>query len=129
MRFTGNVEPCFIQPTAVAINESLLNQSITSSKSNWLDHYFLLTESPLTLLLRIKNIWTFNILRLYIVENYVLALVVGYTTSKVYDWFLTAVVTNVGDGATYLLPVTDGYVIGSSIKSIPIVGKDVTLLI
>ena len=36
---------------------------------------------------------------------------------------------DVGDGATHVVPVADGYVIGSSIKSIPIAGKDVTLFI
>lgn len=36
---------------------------------------------------------------------------------------------DVGDGATHIVPVADGYVIGSSIKSIPIAGKDVTLFV
>lgn len=36
---------------------------------------------------------------------------------------------DVGDGATHVVPVADGYVIGSSIKSIPISGKDVTLFV
>ncbi|MBA0785736.1 hypothetical protein Gotri_026221 [Gossypium trilobum] len=39
MRFAGNVKSCFIQPIVVAVNESLLNQSRASSKSNWLVHY------------------------------------------------------------------------------------------
>ncbi|KAE9454173.1 hypothetical protein C3L33_13922, partial [Rhododendron williamsianum] len=39
------------------------------------------------------------------------------------------VVVDIGDGATHVVPVADGYVIGSSIKSIPIAGKDVTLFI
>ena len=42
---------------------------------------------------------------------------------------MTGVVVDVGDGATHIVPVADGYVIGSSIKSIPIAGKDVTLFI
>lgn len=29
-----------------------------------------------------------------------------------------------GDGMTHVVPVADGYVIGSSIKSIPIAGRD-----
>jgi actin-related protein len=33
------------------------------------------------------------------------------------------VVVDVGDGATHIVPVTDGYVIGSSIRSILITGK------
>ena len=36
MGFAGNVEPCFIVPTVVAINESFLNQSRSSSKGNWI---------------------------------------------------------------------------------------------
>ena len=39
---------------------------------------------------------------------------------------MTGVVVDVGDGATHIVPVADGYVIGSSIKSVPISGKDVT---
>jgi len=39
------------------------------------------------------------------------------------------VVVDVGDGATHVVPVAEGYVIGSSIKSIPISGKDVTLFV
>lgn len=39
---------------------------------------------------------------------------------------MTGVVVDVGDGATHVVPVAEGYVIGSSIKSIPIAGKDVT---
>lgn len=42
---------------------------------------------------------------------------------------MTGVVVDVGDGATHVVPVADGYVIGSSIKSIPIAGKDVTQFI
>lgn len=151
MGFAGNVEPCFILPTTVAVNESFLNQSKSSSKGNlsaqynagvaadldffigdeaitksrssstynlhypiehgqvedwdameryWQqcmfnylrcdpeDHYFLLTESPLTppesreytgeILFE-----TFNVPGLYIAVNSVLALAAGYTTSKV----------------------------------------------
>lgn len=36
---------------------------------------------------------------------------------------------DVGDGGTHVVPVAEGYVIGSSIKSIPISGKDVTLFV
>ena len=42
---------------------------------------------------------------------------------------MTGVVIDVGDGGTHVVPVADGYVIGSSIKSIPVSGKDVTLFI
>ncbi|KAJ8438564.1 hypothetical protein Cgig2_024653 [Carnegiea gigantea] len=194
MGFAGNVEPCFILPTVVAVNDSFLNQPRTSNKSNWMtqysagvmadldffvgdealsksrssssynlqypikngqvenwdamerfwqqcifnylrcdpeDHYFLLTESPLTppesreytgeIMFE-----TFNVPGLYIAVQPVLALAAGYTTSKCE---LTGVVVDVGDGATHVVPVAEGYVIGSSIKSIPISGKDVTLFV
>lgn len=39
---------------------------------------------------------------------------------------MTGVVVDVGDGAAHVVPIAEGYVIGSSIKSIPIAGKDVT---
>lgn len=42
---------------------------------------------------------------------------------------MTGVVVDVGDGGTHVVPVADGYVIGSSIRSIPIAGEDVTLFI
>lgn len=34
-----------------------------------------------------------------------------------------------GDGMTHVVPVADGYVIGSSIKSIPIAGRDLNIFI
>lgn len=42
---------------------------------------------------------------------------------------MTGVVVDVGDGATHIVPVADGYVIGSSIRSIPLTGNDVTQFI
>ncbi|KAH0464020.1 hypothetical protein IEQ34_006806 [Dendrobium chrysotoxum] len=194
MGFSGNVEPCFIVPTVVAVNESFLNQSRSSNKANWLaqysagvmadldffigeealsrsrssstyslsypihegqvenwdtmerfwqqcifnylrcdpeDHYFLLTESPLTAPESREYsgeimFETFNVPGLYIAVQPVLALAAGYTTSKCE---MTGVVVDVGDGATHVVPVAEGYVIGNSIKSIPISGKDVTLFI
>lgn len=194
MGFAGNVEPCFIIPSVVAVNDSFLNQKRSSSKSNWLaqynagvladldfsigdeavgrsrssssynlhhpikngqvddwdamerfwqqsifnylrcdpeDHYFLLTESPLTppesreytgeIMFE-----TFNVPGLYIAVQPVLALAAGYTTSKCE---MTGVVVDIGDGGTFVVPVAEGYVIGSSIKSIPISGQDITLFV
>lgn len=151
MGFAGNVEPCFIVPTVVAVNESFLNPSRSASKSNRLaqhsagvmadldffigdealaksrssstynlsypirngqvdnwdamerfwqqcifnylrcdpeDHYFLLTESPLTAPESREYTGeimfeTFNVPGLYIAVQPVLALAAGYTTSKV----------------------------------------------
>ena len=42
---------------------------------------------------------------------------------------LTGVVIDSGDGVTHVIPVAEGYVIGSCIKHIPIAGRDVTLFI
>jgi actin-related protein 3 len=42
---------------------------------------------------------------------------------------MTGVVLDSGDGTTNVVPVVEGYVIGSSIKSIPIAGRDLTLFI
>ena len=39
---------------------------------------------------------------------------------------LTGVVIDSGDGVTHVVPVADGYVIGSCIKHIPIAGREVT---
>ncbi|GAB2297863.1 Actin- protein 3 [Dionaea muscipula] len=191
MGFAGNVEPSFIMPTVVAVNDSFVNQQRASNKSNWLpqysagvmadldfmigdeavarsrsssiynlkypikngqvddwdsmerfwqqcifnylrcdpeDHYFLLTESPLTAPENREYTGeimfeTFNVPGLYIAVQPVLALAAGYTTSKCE---MTGVVVDVGDGGTHVVPVAEGYVIGSSIKSIPISGTDVT---
>ncbi|CAN6273332.1 unnamed protein product [Urochloa humidicola] len=200
MGFAGNVEPCFITPTVVAVNDSFSSSAQpaprvgTHAKGNWLaqhsagvmadldfyigeealtrsrasstyslsypirngqvenwdtmerfwqqcifnylrcdpeDHYFLLTESPLTAPETREYTGeimfeTFNVPGLYIAVQPVLALAAGYTTTKCE---MTGVVVDVGDGATHIVPVADGYVIGSSIRSIPLTGKDVTQFI
>ncbi|CAD6250447.1 unnamed protein product [Miscanthus lutarioriparius] len=196
MGFAGNVEPCFITPTVVAVNDSFSGSAQPAARGapargNWLaqhsagvmadldfyigeealarsrassthslsypirngqvenwdtmerfwqqcifnylrcdpeDHYFLLTESPLTAPETREYTGeimfeTFNVPGLYIAVQPVLALAAGYTTTKCE---MTGVVVDVGDGATHIVPVADGYVIGSSIRSIPITGKDVT---
>ncbi|CAM8916096.1 unnamed protein product [Rhodiola kirilowii] len=191
MGFAGNIEPSFIVPTVVSVNESFLNQGRTPSKANWQaqhsagvmadldfyigdeaiaksrssssynlsypirhgqvdnwdamerfwqqcifeylrcdpeDHYFLLTESPLTAPESREYTGeimfeTFNVPGLYIAVQPVLALAAGYTTSKCE---MTGVVVDIGDGATSVVPVAEGYVIGSSIKSFPLTGTDVT---
>ena len=40
---------------------------------------------------------------------------------------LTGTVVDIGDGVTHVIPVSDGYVIGSSIKSVPLAGRDLNL--
>lgn len=39
---------------------------------------------------------------------------------------LTGVVVDSGDGCTHVIPVVDGFVIGSAIRSVPLAGRDVT---
>ena len=39
---------------------------------------------------------------------------------------LTGTVIDSGDGVTHVIPVAEGYVIGSSIKSMPLAGRTVT---
>lgn len=39
---------------------------------------------------------------------------------------MTGTVIDSGDGVTHIVPITDGYVIGSNIKHIPIAGRKIT---
>ena len=39
---------------------------------------------------------------------------------------LTGCVLDSGDGVTHIIPIADGYVIGSCIKHIPLAGRDMT---
>ncbi|KAA3465719.1 actin-related protein 3-like isoform X1 [Gossypium australe] len=139
MGFAGNVEPCFNQPTVVALNDSYLNQSRASTKLNMAAQYsagvmadldFFIGDEAL-LRSRASNTYTlsypinhgqvedWDAMERYWQHS-------GYTTSKCE---MTGVVVDVGEGATRVVPVADGYVIGSCIKSIPIAGQDVTLFI
>ena len=42
---------------------------------------------------------------------------------------LQGTVIDSGDGVTHVIPVCEGYVIGSGIKSMPIAGRDMTLFV
>ncbi|CAL9152837.1 actin-related protein 3-like [Musa acuminata AAA Group] len=189
--FAGNVEPSFVIPSVVAVNESFLNQSEGRNMGNYIaqynsgimadldffigeeavsqsrasgiynlsypiqhskvtnwdtmekfwqqciynylscdpeDHYFLLTESPITSpedreYMGEIMFETFNVPGMYIALQPVLALSAGCSTPKPQ---MTGVVVDIGDGATHVVPVVDGYIIGSSIKSFPISGSDIT---
>lgn len=98
------------------------------------DHYFLLTEPPLnppenresTAEIMFES---FNCAGLYIAVQAVLALAASWTSSKVQDRSLTGTVIDSGDGVTHVIPVADGYVIGTAIKNIPLAGRDITLFI
>lgn len=68
---------------------------------------------------------TFSVPSLHIGVQAVLALY-AYWDGKAP---MTGVVVDSGDGVTHVIPVTDGYVSGTSVREIPIGGKDVTKLI
>uniref|UniRef100_A0A7M5XJM7 Actin-related protein 3 n=1 Tax=Clytia hemisphaerica TaxID=252671 RepID=A0A7M5XJM7_9CNID len=50
-------------------------------------------------------------------------------TTQVGERTLTGTVIDSGDGVTHVIPVAEGYVIGSCIKHIPIAGRDITFFI
>ncbi|KAJ8612963.1 hypothetical protein MRB53_037171 [Persea americana] len=85
------------------------------------NHNFLLTEAPLAppeSREQISEIFfeSFNCQGLYIGVQAVLALAASWTSSKVVDRSLTGCVVDSGDGVTHIIPIAEGYVIGSSIK-------------
>jgi len=94
------------------------------------EHCFLLTEPPLnapenreyTAEIYFES---FGAKGLYIAVQAVLALAASWTSGKG-EQTLTGTVIDSGDGVTHVIPVADGYVIGSSIKHIPIAGRDIT---
>jgi len=69
---------------------------------------------------------TFNVPGLYIAVQAVLALAASWTSKHVTERTLTGTVIDSGDGVTHVIPVAEGYVIGSSIKHIPLAGRDIT---
>ncbi|RKP06277.1 hypothetical protein THASP1DRAFT_31898, partial [Thamnocephalis sphaerospora] len=69
---------------------------------------------------------SFNIPGMYIAVQAVLALAASWVSDKISERTLTGTVIDSGDGVTHVIPVADGYVIGSSIKHIPIAGRDIT---
>jgi actin-related protein 3 len=69
---------------------------------------------------------TFNVPGLYIAVQAVLALAASWTSKQVTERTLTGTVIDSGDGVTHVIPVAEGYVIGSAIKHIPIAGRDIT---
>jgi actin-related protein 3 len=94
------------------------------------EHYVLLTEPPLnppenreyTAEIMFE---TFNVPGLYIGVQAVLALIAS-RLSKDAERVLTGTVIDAGDGVTHVIPVSDGYVVGSCIKHIPMAGSDIT---
>jgi actin-related protein 3 len=98
------------------------------------DHHFLLTEPPLNppenreFLAEIM-FETFNVPGLYIAVQAVLALAASWTSKQVTEKTLTGTVIDSGDGVTHVIPVAEGYVIGSSIKHIPLAGRDISAFV
>ncbi|GLV33641.1 Actin-related protein 3 [Carabus blaptoides fortunei] len=98
------------------------------------DHYFLLTEPPLntpenreyTAEIMFES---FNVPGLYIAVQAVLALAASWASRTIEDRTLTGIVVDSGDGVTHVIPVAEGYVIGSCIKHIPIAGRNITYFI
>jgi len=98
------------------------------------DHYFLLTEPPLntpenreyTAEIMFES---FNVPGLYIAVQAVLAIAASWTSRQLGERTLTGTVVDSGDGVTHVIPVAEGYVIGSCIKHIPIAGRDITYFI
>jgi len=98
------------------------------------DHYFLLTEPPLNTpenreYLAEIMFESFNVPGLYIAVQAVLALAASWTSKQTAERTLTGTVIDSGDGVTHVIPVAEGYVIGSCIKHIPIAGRDITYFI
>jgi len=94
------------------------------------EHYFVLTEPPMNTPENREYtaevmFETFNVPGLYIGVQAVLALIAS-RLSKAADKTLTGTVIDSGDGVTHVIPVVEGYVIGSCIKHIPLAGSDIT---
>ncbi|ORX89734.1 actin-related protein 3-like protein [Basidiobolus meristosporus CBS 931.73] len=186
MGFSGNTQPSYVIPTAIATRDNVSrkagniaskrgiedldffigDEAIANSKTygvsypirhgqidNWdymeryweqcifkylrcqpEDHYFLLTEPPLNAPENREQtaeimFESFNCQGLYIAVQAVLALAASWTSGKSTEKSLTGTVIDSGDGVTHVIPVAEGYVVGSSIKHIPIAGRDLTAFV
>jgi actin-related protein 3 len=108
------------------------------------EHYFVLTEPPMNPPENRENIAeiffeTFNVPGLYIGVQAVFALMgcqksleddedKKHINKEQYDSLssLNGIVVDSGDGVTHVVPICDGYVLGSNIKHIPIAGRKIT---
>ncbi|KAK9814862.1 hypothetical protein WJX73_000597 [Symbiochloris irregularis] len=75
---------------------------------------------------------TFNVPSLYIGMQAILALYASFICERGDQGkrqTLTGCVVESGHGVTHIIPVVDGFVIGSCIRSIPLAGRDITLYI
>eukprot|EP00753_Platysulcus_tardus_P020592 PLAT8259.1.p1 GENE.PLAT8259.1~~PLAT8259.1.p1 ORF type:complete len:418 (-),score=209.70 PLAT8259.1:139-1392(-) len=98
------------------------------------EHFVLLTEPPLntpenreaTAEIMFE---TFNVPGLYIAVQAILALAASWTSRSMDERTLSGTVIDSGDGVTHVIPVAEGYVIGSCIRHIPLAGRDITAFI
>ncbi|MCP6199006.1 hypothetical protein NL445_28645, partial [Klebsiella pneumoniae] len=72
---------------------------------------------------------SFNVPGLYIAVQAVLALAASWKSRTSAERTFTGIVVDSGDGVTHIVPVAEGYVIGSCIKHIPIAGRNITSFI
>ena len=72
---------------------------------------------------------TFSVPGLHIGVQAVLALAASLVGVPAASRTLTGTVIDSGDGSTHVIPVAEGYVIGSAIRHIPLAGRDITAFI
>ncbi|ROL46391.1 Actin-related protein 3 [Anabarilius grahami] len=149
--YAGNTEPQFIIPSCIAIKESAKvgDQAQRRMMKGVDDLDFFIgdeaidkpnyaTKWPIRhgivedwdLMERFMEQVIFKYLRAEPEDHYfllaVLALAASWTSRQVGERTLTGTVIDSGDGVTHVIPVAEGYVIGSCIKHIPIAGRDIT---
>lgn len=102
------------------------------------EHIVMLTEPPMNPPVNRETMAeimfeTFNVAGLHIGVQATLALYSAWYHSKPgsiqKQMGLTGTVIDSGDGVTHIIPMADGYVIGSCIKHIPLAGSDITKFI
>ncbi len=101
------------------------------------EHRFILTEPPLNTPENREQMAeimfeTFNVKGLFIGVQATLALyaqISGPESREIGKGDLTGTVIDSGDGVTHVFPISDGFVIGSCVRHIPLAGKDITKFI
>ena len=126
--------------------EKFWHQSIYNyMKCDPQEHYFVLTEPPMNPPENRESMAeiffeTFNCPGIFIGVQAVLALVGSRATFNTEEvdidevqkksiQNLTGIVIDSGDGVTHVVPICDGFVIGSEIKHVPIAGRRITKFI
>lgn len=103
------------------------------------EHRFILTEPPMNSPENREQMAeimfeTFNVKGLFVGVQATLALYAQIcgpesSTKSISQADLTGTVIDSGDGVTHVFPVSDGFVIGSCVRHIPLAGKDITKFI